>query len=110
MKKKLMAILAIFAIFIVVVTYLSINPRATVTAKIRNIYDSGITVDIIDEENPLSYVNVTITDDTKIYDSNGKRTTIGYLQYGDIIEIVYDGAITENFPSKINNCFKIMVE
>ena len=54
-------------------------------------------------------ITVHVSGDMVLVDSQGREISIDSLETGDMIQILYDGAMAESYPAQINKCYKIVL-
>ena len=78
---------------IIIVPILVFNPRASLEGKVTAKYSNSIMIEVTNDSSHNGRYMITVTEDTKIYNSYGDRVTINDIFVNDPVEIVYDGDI-----------------
>ncbi|XFA98310.1 hypothetical protein ACAG96_05390 [Candidatus Izemoplasma sp. B36] len=95
---------------IIIVPILVFNPRVSLEGKVSAKYTNSIMIEVTNDSSHNGIYMITITEDTKIYNSYGDRVTINDVFVNDPVEIVYDGNILESNPAQIHVCYKVKIK
>ena len=102
MKKILCMLISLAVLFLFTACNGKTDDMATFQAIILEIHDDYYLVEPVEgsaELNSADQIAVPITD----------MNASSELEVGDILEIVYDGAIAESYPAQITNVYSISV-
>ena len=102
MKKILCMSISLAVLFLFTACNGKTDDTATFQAIILEIHDGYYLVEPVEgsaELNSADQITVPITD----------MNVSSELEVGDILEIVYDGAIAESYPAQITNVYSISV-
>lgn len=113
MKTKILIIICIIMLIAIGVHRIVISENNsavyTMTGVVEGMNEHTVKVKITnDGEYNNNLVTVYINEETKIQ-KNNENMSSKVIKKGDVVEIIFDGAISELNPPKINNCFAIKI-
>jgi uncharacterized lipoprotein YehR (DUF1307 family) len=104
MKKLFISFTVVMAIAVMLTGCGGGTEKARFTATVKEAGESSILVTPSEdsgERNSADLISVHISEKTKIYDNNGKKTDAASIKTGFTVEITYNGMIAESYPAQI---------